>query len=317
MTLQTPPPWPPTPGADPLAAPRQRLAARLMARALPGQATSVEALPGLRMFRNDQAYANLCGAYEPCVALILQGRKQLTLGQETLSYGPDRYLIASMDLPVTAALLEASPERPYLAVGLRLDWREVASLMLDTPPRPTTAADPGGRALTTGALEAPLLEAFDRLVGLLDHPEDIAALAPLVVREIHYRLLTGEVGHRLRQMATAGSQGQQLSRSVALLQRRFHEPLRVDDLAREAGMSASTFHQHFRALTAMSPLQFQKTLRLAEARRLMLSERLEASAAAYRVGYESPSQFSREYSRHFGAPPSRDIAALRERQQAA
>ena len=164
MTLSAPTPLPPAPAHDPLEAPRQRLAARLLAHAVPGQPTTVAALPGLMLFRNDQAYANLCGAYEPCVALIVQGRKRLTLGQETLSYGPERYLIASMDLPVTAALLEASPEHPYLAVGLRLDWREVAALMLDTPPRPAPPAEPGGRALTTGALGAPLLEAFDRLV---------------------------------------------------------------------------------------------------------------------------------------------------------
>jgi transcriptional regulator GlxA family with amidase domain len=191
--------------------------------------------------------------------------------------------------------------------------REIASLMLEVP---STAAPDPGRALGTGAVTAPLLDAFERLLDLLNHPADIPALAPLIEREIHYRLLSGECGARLRQMATAGSQSQQIARSIALLNRRFDQPLRVDELAREAGMSPSSFHQRFKAHTAMSPLQYQKALRLAEARRLMLSERLDAAAAAYRVGYESPSQFSREYARRFGAPPARDIAALRERETA-
>lgn len=298
--------------ANPLA----RLGARLMTHAPDVGIHPVPALPGLVLIRNDQPYSNLCGAYEPCVALILQGRKRLVLGGTVLDYGPERYLIASMDLPVTAALLEASPERPYLALALRLEPREIASLMLEVPPGPAPLRGADERALGTGAVTPPLLDAFDRLLALLDQPADIPALAPLIRREIHYRLLVGDAGPRLRQMATAGSQNQQIARAVAMLNRRFDQPLRVDDLAREAGMGATVFHQRFKAHTAMSPLQYQKALRLAEARRLMLSERLDAAAAAYRVGYESPSQFSREYARRFGAPPARDIAALRERETA-
>jgi transcriptional regulator GlxA family with amidase domain len=165
--------------------------------------------------------------------------------------------------------------------------------------------------MSTGAVTAPLLDAFDRLLALLDHPDDLAALAPLVRREIHYRLLTGEAGARLRQMATVDTQSHQVARAIAILNTRFAEALPVETLAREAGMGLSTFHQHFKALTAMSPLQYQKQLRLTEARRLMLSERLDASTAAFRVGYESPSQFSREYRRLFGTPPSKDIADRR------
>ena len=233
------------------------------------------------------------------------------LGEETLFYGEDRYLIAAMDLPVQEAVMQASAERPYLGVGMRLDWREIASLMLESP-APTTANGPlDNRAMTTGALTLPLLEAFDRLVALLDQPEHITALAPLVKREIHYRLLTGEAGARLRQIATVDSQSHQVTRAIASLNARFDEPLRVETLAREAGMSLSTFHHHFKMMTAMSPLQYQKQLRLTEARRLMLSDGIEASTAAYRVGYESPSQFSREYRRMFGAPPSKDIADMR------
>ncbi|MBQ0958873.1 AraC family transcriptional regulator [Ideonella sp. 4Y11] len=296
--------------------PLVRLRQRLLIHAPNVGMQSIAALPDLRLIRNDQPYSNLCGAYEPCVALIVQGRKRLSLGGAVFDYGPERYLIASMDLPVTAALLEASPERPYLAVALRLDPREIASLMLEAPPMPGQQRLDDDRALGTGAVTPALLDAFDRLLALLEQPADIAALAPLIQREIHYRLLTGDAGARLRQMATAGSPSQQIARAVALLNQRFDQPLRVDDLAREAGMGASVFHQRFKAHTAMSPLQYQKALRLSEARRLMLSDRLDAAAAAYRVGYESPSQFSREYARRFGAPPARDIAALRERETA-
>lgn len=279
------------------------------------------ALPSLMMFRNDQPYVNNCGVYEPCVAVIVQGCKRVMLGEDTLVYGPDRYLIASMDLPVKAAVIEASPEHPYLAVGLRLDWREIATLMQDLPKMPAQA--PGHptaqdhRAMATGALTEPLLQAFDRLLALLDQPEHIPALAPLVTREIYYRLLVGEAGPRLRQMATLDSHSHTISRAMARLNARFAEPLRVDDLARELGMSVTSFHHHFKALTAMSPLQYQKQLRLHESRRLMLAEGLDAATAAFRVGYESPSQFSREYSRQFGAPPSRDIAELRHQPMAA
>jgi AraC-like DNA-binding protein len=246
------------------------------------------------------------------VALIVQGSKRVMLGDEALIYGPERYLIASVDLPVTAALLEASPERPYLAIALSLDWREIASLMLDEPQQ-TVATAPvrSGRAMTTGLVSPPLLDAFNRLLSLLDQPEHIPALAPLIKREIQYRLLVSETGSRLREMATVNSQSHQIARAIAQLKARFAQPLRVEDLAREASMSVSTYHHHFKAMTAMSPLQYQKQLRLTEARRLMLSENLDASSAAFRVGYESPSQFSREYSRHFGTPPSKDLADLR------
>lgn len=295
--------------------PITRLRAQLAQRVLRQVAGPVPlqpaALPGLMLIRADQPNLSACSVYEPCVALIVQGAKRVLLGEQALVYGEDRYLIAAMDLPVMSTVLQASPERPYLAVGLRLDWHEIGALMLASP-RPAAAAGPvDPRAMSTGAINLPLLDAFDRLLGLLDQPDDIPALAPLIRREIHYRLLTGEAGARLRQMATVGSQSHQVARAIHSLNARFHEPLRVEALAREAGMGLSTFHHHFKALTAMSPLQYQKQLRLSEARRLMLSERLDAATAAYRVGYESPSQFSREYRRLFGAPPTRDMADIR------
>ena len=296
---------------SPLAGTRASLARRILAQTTAGVLHQPPAQPGLLMFRIDQPHLDACSVYEPCVALIVQGSKRLLLGDETLHYGADRYLIATMDLPVRTAVLEASRTQPYLAVALRLDWREIASLMQELPPAPAQTLASDGRAMSTGAVTAPLLDAFDRLLALLDHPDDLAALAPLVRREIHYRLLTGEAGARLRQMATVDTQSHQVARAIAILNTRFAEALPVETLAREAGMSLSTFHQHFKALTAMSPLQYQKQLRLTEARRLMLSERLDASTAAFRVGYESPSQFSREYRRLFGTPPSKDIADRR------
>lgn len=302
----------PDPSAHPPATgARASIVRRLLARTIDGPPQPAQEIPGLMLMRIEQPYLNTCAVYEPCVAVIVQGSKRIAVGDETLCYGEDRYLITSMDMPVRSAVIEASAERPYLGVALRLDWREIASLMLELPAAPTGVVVRDSRAMTTGALTTPLLEAFDRLLALLDQPEHIPALAPLIKREIHYRLLTGEAGARLRQIATVDTQSHQVARAIASLNARFTEPLRVETLARESGMSLSTFHHHFKTLTTMSPLQYQKQLRLTEARRLMLSEGMDASTAAFRVGYESPSQFSREYRRSFGAPPSKDVADFR------
>lgn len=268
-------------------------------------------LPGFRVYRSDQLEGTVCGVYEPCVALILQGRKRVVLGNDMFVYGPRHYLITSLDLPTLATILEASPQRPYLALVLRLDLREIAGLLLSGAVQPRVPPPREAPAMATGAVTLPLLDAFRRLIELLDQRDDAPLLAPLVYREIFYRLLVGEGGARLREIASVDSQGHQIARAIDRLKKHYSEPLRVEALARDVRMSVSTFHHHFKALTAMSPLQFQKRLRLTEARRLMLAENLDASTAAYRVGYESPSQFSREYSRQFGAPPTRDIAGLR------
>lgn len=275
------------------------------------------ALPGLLVFRADSLNGSVCGVYEPSVALIVQGSKRVVLGADTLVYDSGHFLVTSLDLPAVATILEASPERPYLALVLKLDLREIAGLMLSGQlpalALPARVAREQGehRAMAIGRVTLPLLDAFGRLLDLLEQPECLPVLAPLVQREIHYRLLMGEQGGRLRQIAAVGSQGHQIARAIDSLKTRYAEPLRVEDLAREVRMSVSTFHHQFKALTAMSPLQYQKQMRLTEARRLMLADHLDASTAAYRVGYESPSQFSREYSRQFGAPPTRDIAGLR------
>lgn len=277
-----------------------------------GQTEVVEtAISGLLLYRHEKPTELRSALYEPCMCLVAQGAKRVLLGDDTFVYDSRNYLITSVHLPTMVQIYEASQERPCLGLVLKLDQREMAQLMADSnlpPPRSQQSA----RGMATGEVTLPLLGAFQRLVGLLTEPKDIPILAPVIQREIIYRLLVGDQGARLRQIASAGSQSHQIARAIDWLKGNFTQPLRIDDLATQVNMSASTFHHHFRQLTAMSPLQYQKTLRLNEARRLMLTERLDAATAAFQVGYESPSQFSREYNRLFGTPPLRDIMSLRQ-----
>ncbi len=266
---------------------------------------------GLSVYRRHETTPPINILYEPRICVVAQGAKRVMLGDDTYVYDAHHYLISAVHLPTVVQIIEASKEKPYLGLVLRLDQRELSQLMVDSDlpaPRPQQS----NRGMATGAMTEPLLAAFLRLLDLLDEPQDIPILAPNIQREIFYRLLVGDQGVRLRQIASAGSQSQQIARAIDWLKNNFSEQLRVDDLARQAHMSVSTFHQHFRTMTAMSPLQYQKWLRLNEARRLMLSEPLDATTAAFQVGYESASQFSREYSRLFGAPPLRDINILRQ-----
>jgi AraC-like DNA-binding protein len=233
------------------------------------------------------------------------------LGDDTYVLDVHHFLITSVDLPTVVQIIKASQGKPYLGLILKLDRREISQLMVDSnlpPPR----AQQSSRGMAIGEVTLPLLIAFQRLIDLLAEPKNIPILAPIIQREIMYRLLVGDQGARLRQIASTGSQSHQIAQAIDWLKSHYTLPLRIDDLAAQVHMSTSTFHHHFRALTAMSPLQYQKWLRLNEARRLMLTERLDAATAAFQVGYESPSQFSREYSRVFGAPPLRDITYLRQ-----
>jgi len=267
------------------------------------------ALPGLSLHRRPETSPPIALMYEPLICLIAQGAKRARLGDDTYVYDARHYLITSADLPTVAQIIAATQAKPYLGLVLKLNLYEISQLMVDShipPPRLRQSS----RAMATGQVTLPLIAAFQRLVDLLDEPEDIPILAPMIQREIHYRLLVGDQGIQLRQMASAGSQSHQIARAIQWMKGNFTRPLHIGDLAAQAHMSPSTFHRHFRILTAMSPLQYQKWLRLNEARRLMLNERLDAATAALQVGYESPSQFSREYSRLFGAPPRRDITGL-------
>lgn len=271
----------------------------------------VTAVPGLAFYRHDEPTEPNSGMYEPSICLVAQGAKRVHLGSDAYVYDANNYLITSIHLPTTYQVITASREKPYLGLVFQLDQREMSQLMVDSS-LPAPRMQQSSRGMATGEVSLPLLNAFQRLIGLLDEPEDIPILSPIIQREIIYRLLVGDQGARLRQIASAGSQSHQISRAIDWLKANFTQPLRIDDLAERARMSTSTFHHHFRAMTALSPLQYQKQLRLQEARRLMLAERLDAASAGFQVGYESPSQFSREYSRMFGAPPLRDIKNLNQ-----
>jgi len=286
--------------------------AELVRRALAhatGEGVHATALPSLQVLRLDAPGTPLPATYEPGVVLVLQGRKVAELGPERLVYDPLHCLVVGITMLPLAHVIEASSARPYLCLRLQLDPAEVGRLVLEMPAAPRTEAPGCGLQVVPSA--PALQDAALRLMRLLDTPADLPVLAPLLRREIAYRVLSGALGPRLRTLMASDGHAQRIRRAVDLLKRRFDEPLRVDELARSAAMSASSFHHHFKQVTAMSPLQYQKQLRLQRARDLMLGEQLDAAAAAHRVGYESASQFSREYRRLFGAPPRAALRQLR------
>ena len=269
-------------------------------------------IPGLGFYRREQPAAPVVCMVEPCIVLVAQGEKQLWVGGEGYPYDTSRFLVTSLDIPANSEVLAASPEQPCLGLTFKLDLRMLAELIAQggLPPVRERAVMKG---VGIGTVTDGMLAAFARLVALLDEPEAIPVLAPLIQREIHYRLLKSDQAGRLRQICSVDGQGYRIAKAIDWLKLNFDAALRVEELAARVQMSAATFHHHFRQLTAMSPLQYQKWLRLNEARRLMLNEHQDVSSAAFKVGYESPSQFSREYSRLFGVPPKRDMAALRGR----
>ncbi len=269
----------------------------------------VSAIPGLLVVRYEAPTKPVSAMYEPCICLVAQGSKRVMLGEEEYVYDANHYLIASTALPVVASVVMASKENPLLGLVLKLDLSMISQLLVDKD-FPTARFPEAEPSMSLSEVSAPLLHNFHHLLELLDSPEDIPILAPLVQKEILYRLLMGDQGPRLRHIATKGSQGHQIAKAIDWLRKNYVQQITVEGLAKETGMSISTFHQHFRAMTAMSPLQFQKWLRLHEARRLLLAERLDVTSVAMQVGYESPSQFSREYKRQFGFPPLRDIKNL-------
>jgi len=246
---------------------------------------------------------------EPGFAVVVQGSKRTRLGDKVFEYGRGQYLVVTVDLPIASNVVEASADKPFLAIGLALKPAVIATLLLETAAAERTAVEPSGMAVSHATVE--LLDAMVRLLRLLEHPEDAAVLRPLIEREILWRLLAGEQGAMVRQIGLADSRLTQISHTLHWIRNHYAETLRIEDLARLAAMSVSSFHRHFRAVTAMSPLQYQKQIRLQEARSRLLAQTGDVAAVGFAVGYESPSQFSREYSRMFGAPPSRDLARLR------
>ncbi len=264
----------------------------------------------LSVYRSSVKTDPLACFYALGLAIPAQGHKQVTFGDQVLAYGPGQSLLTTVDLPVVAHVTHASLAQPYLGLLLTLDARALLQLAseMDLPP---LLREQAPRAISLSALQAPLLDAVLRLVQLVNEPQHLAHIAPLIQQEIMVRLLTGPHGLYLRHLLAAGSPSHQIARAMAWLKQNFRGDVLMDELAATVHMSPSTFRQHFRGLTGMSPLQYQKQLRLQEARHLMLNQALDASTTAARVGYESASQFSRDYSRLFGAPPQRDIKRMR------
>jgi AraC-like DNA-binding protein len=288
---------------------REELAERL-ARAMPRD--------GSELVREDLGFARFArptelthGFYEPSLCVIVQGAKEITVGAQTLRYDPAHYLIFSVGLPATARVVEASPHKPYLALRLMLDPSAVTSVMVEAGLASPRSNGSGITGIAVSTLDADLLDALLRVVRLIRRPEEYRIIGQLSIREIIYRLLTGEQRDRMAHLATAGGHANRMVRVIEKLRRDFDQPLHIPTVAKELRMSASSFHAHFKAITAMTPLQFQKHLRLQEARRLMLSEDYGAAEAGYHVGYDDASHFSRDYKRHFGEPPKRDVERLR------
>ncbi|MCZ2098132.1 MAG: AraC family transcriptional regulator [Anaerolineae bacterium] len=284
--------------------------ARVLDRHTVGVADRDTPIPSLMLFRREAPAPPAVCMIEPSIVMVAQGAKRLVVGGEGYTYDADRFIVTSIDLPANSGPIEASADKPCVGLGLKLDIRLLAELIAREEQAPQSPRSPQAR-VGVAPLTPELLEPILRLIALLDEPTAIPVLAPLIEREIHYRLLATEQAARLRQIAAVGSQSHRVARAIDWLKLHYAEPLRIEELAARAQMSTSTLHYHFRQLTATSPLQYQKWLRLNEARRLMLSEGADAASAAFAVGYESPSQFSREYARLFGAPPRRDVEALR------
>ena len=284
--------------------------ATLIGKAMGGAAQLTTPIPGLTLYQNTVPTAPNPCTYEPSLLVVSQGQKRVDLGKQSFVFGETTFLLTSIELPIVSRVCAASAEKPYLAFFLKLDMGMVRDVLhSDEVSIPAPPAGTSGMVLGDATIE--LLTPCCRMVQLLDTPHDVPFLGKLLQREIIYRLLQGTQGDRLRSVATLADQNYRTAKAVAWLRDNFEKMLNVDDLASMTVMSRSTLHHHFRSLTAMSPLQFQKQLRLHAARQKMLTGELDAATAAFEVGYESPSQFNREYKRFFGQPPMRDIHALR------
>lgn len=284
--------------------------AEMIARWTKGEEDCTTSIANLSFFRREVPTAPCACTVEPSVLFVVQGAKQLLVGEQPFAYDTERFLLNSLDIPASSQVLSASAAQPCLGFMLRLDLRMMADIIAQSGmPPPRDRSSDGCTAL--GTVTHALLAPCERLLALLDEPEAIPIVAPLIEREIHFRLLTSDLAGRLWHIAAVGSQSHRIARAIDWLRIHYSQPFRIEELAGHVQMSPSTLHHHFRLLTTMSPLQYQKWLRLNEARRLMLNENLDAASAAFNVGYESPSQFSREYGRLFGVSPKRDINALR------
>lgn len=272
---------------------------------------SIQPLPGLHLYRHCVPLEPVYSLVEPSFCVVAQGSKEFLLDERSFRYDPFHYLLVTVDLPYVGQVVEASKERPFLSLRLDLAPTLVGEVMVEVG-HASLQDHAEGRAITVSPVDGHLLDAMVRVARLLEAPDEAPVLLPLITREIIYRLLRGEQGARLRHLAIVGGYTSHISQAIERLRQEFDQPLRIEQMARELGMSVSVFHHHFKAVTTLSPLQFQKRLRLLEARRLMLGEDLDAQVAAYRVGYRDASHFNREYKSLFGIPPMRDVQRLRE-----
>lgn len=287
----------------------EQLKAQLMPH-MPAYGGIESIIPGLVLYRSEVTTEVTPVIYEPSLCIMLQGEKEVYLSNDRIVYDPLSYLLVPVTVPASGKVTKASPKTPYLALRLTIDLKELADLVIDLGGRVERSKEQV-KAISVGRVDEGLLSAIARLLQLLDKPSDIPVLYPLLKREILYRLLLGDLGSQLRDFMLLDSQGHRISKVIEVLRKKYNEPMRIKDLADEVHLSESALFQAFKAVTGMSPLQYQKKLRLNEARRIMLHEGIEAATASYKVGYESPSQFSREYSRLFGAPPKADIERVR------
>ncbi|RAW09540.1 AraC family transcriptional regulator [Paenibacillus taichungensis] len=282
----------------------------MIRRHAPSSGRHKTAVPSLSLMHATELFEPIESVYKPSICIVAQGAKTATLADEIYRYDPSTYLVISVELPVIGRVLQASPEKPHLSLRLSFESDVILDIVKEAA-QLTSVPTKVSRGIAVNRMSSTLLQAIVRLMELLDDPEDIPILAPLVIREILYRVLQGEQGPQIHQFAIIGSQAHNIAQAIQLINRQFDRPLVIDQLAKSVNMSTSAFHKHFKRVTEMSPLQYQKAVRLQEARRLMLTETVQASDAAFRVGYESPSQFSREYARMYGQPPMLDVQKLR------
>ncbi|WP_337100852.1 AraC family transcriptional regulator [Paenibacillus sp. YIM B09110] len=290
---------------------QQQELAHLIDRYTPSAGTHVTAISSLKLIRSCGESEPIYSVYDPSLCMVAQGSKLVMLGKESYHYNPATYLVASVNLPIAGQIIQATPQRPYLSLQLNFSTDQIMDIIKE-PNWESGHKEGSRRGLLVSKTSRPLLDAVLRLVRLLDTPLDIPVLAPLTIREILYRILQDEQGASVRQFAVKGSHAGRIAKVISCINRDFAKPLRIDELAVVASMSPSSLHFHFKEVTAMSPMQYQKQVRLQEARRLLLSDIPEAANAGFQVGYESPSQFSREYVRMFGMPPLSDIKRLRD-----
>jgi AraC-like DNA-binding protein len=269
----------------------------------------ITAIPRVMLSRSDCLTAAIPAVYQPMVCIVAQGAKRASLGEKVFEYNPANYLITSVALPLSGAVCCATKTEPYLALGLELDCAQLASLAIGMPA--PVGVSPNA-AIAVHSLNTDLLDPIVRLLRLLDHPQDVSTLAPLIEREILYRLLQGEQSAMLRQIAVPDSRLGQVHRAAQWINQHYAQPFEIAELAADCGMSPSSLHRHFKAVTGVSPLQYQKRIRLQQARHMLVAQQRDVGSIAFSVGYESPSQFSREYARLFGMPPAKDASELRK-----